>query len=49
MNTLSTPPPTGAVLLLNGKELSNWTTREGKPAGWKDETLRLQPSLQLTP
>ncbi len=29
------PPPEGAVVLFNGKELSGWVTRDGKPALWK--------------
>ncbi len=29
------PPPKGAVVLFNGKDLSNWETRNGKPAKWK--------------
>jgi hypothetical protein len=37
MNTLGEPVPNGAVQLFNGKDVSNWTTREGKPAGWKAE------------
>jgi hypothetical protein len=31
----SKPPPPGAVVLFDGKDLSGWTTRAGKPAGWK--------------
>ena len=27
--------PEGAVVLFNGKDLSNWHTRSGDPAGWK--------------
>ena len=30
-------PPKGAVVLFNGKDLSNWETRNGKPAAWKVE------------
>ncbi|MFA6108144.1 MAG: DUF1080 domain-containing protein [Candidatus Latescibacterota bacterium] len=37
MNTLGAPVPNGAVQLFNGKDVSNWTTRDGKPAGWKAE------------
>ena len=33
----STPPPKGAVVLFNGKDLSGWVTRAGKPAMWKVE------------
>jgi hypothetical protein len=29
------PPPTGAKVLLNGKDLDNWTTRGGKAAKWE--------------
>jgi hypothetical protein len=28
-------PPKNAVVLFNGKDLSNWHTRSGKPAGWE--------------
>jgi hypothetical protein len=28
-------PPKGATVLMDGKDLSGWTTRDGKPAGWK--------------
>ncbi len=27
--------PEGAIVLFNGKDLSNWTTQTGKPAEWK--------------
>ena len=37
MDTCHVAPPAGGVVLLNGKDVSNWTTREGKPAGWKVE------------
>ena len=30
-------PPKDAVILFNGKDVKNWTTRDGKPAGWKAE------------
>jgi hypothetical protein len=33
--TQDAKPPTGAIVLLDGKDLSGWTTRDGKPAGWK--------------
>jgi hypothetical protein len=33
----SAKPPKGAIVLLDGKDLSGWTTRDGKPAGWKVE------------
>jgi hypothetical protein len=29
------PPPKGAVVLFNGKDLTGWVTRGGKPAPWK--------------
>jgi Domain of Unknown Function (DUF1080) len=29
------PPPKGAIVLFDGKDLSGWTTRSGQPAGWK--------------
>jgi len=28
-------PPENAVILFNGRDLSNWHTRDGKPAGWE--------------
>jgi hypothetical protein len=28
-------PPKGATVLMDGKDLSGWTTRDGKPVGWK--------------
>jgi hypothetical protein len=37
MNTLNAEPLEGAVLLFNGKDVANWTTRDGRPAGWKVE------------
>jgi hypothetical protein len=30
-------PPSGATVLFTGKDLDNWTTRDGKPAQWKVE------------
>ena len=36
MNTLELTPPAGAVRLLND-DLSNWTTRDGQPTGWRLE------------
>src|SRR5437867_7661595 len=29
------PPPRGAVVLFDGKDLSGWVKRSGQPAGWK--------------
>jgi len=29
------PPPSDAVILFNGKDLSNWTDLKGQPARWK--------------
>ncbi len=37
MDTLQAQPPEGAVTLFSGKDVSNWTTREGDPAGWRAE------------
>ncbi len=38
-------PPSDAVILLDGSSLSGWTTRDGKPAGWKlaDNVLTCEP------
>lgn len=38
-------PPKNAILLFNNKDVSNWTTREGKPAGWKvqNDVLHVVP------
>jgi len=38
------PLPT-AIVLFNGKDLRNWTTRDGKPASWKveDRILHVVP------
>jgi hypothetical protein len=30
-------PPANAVVLFNGKDVSNWHTRDGGPAGWQVE------------
>lgn len=34
-------PPENAVILFNGRDLNNWHTRKGEPAGWEvtDETM----------
>ena len=37
MDTRMATPPANAVVLFNGRDVSNWTTRDGKPAGWKVE------------
>jgi hypothetical protein len=37
LETLEAAPPPDAVVLFDGKHVENWTTREGKPAGWKAE------------
>lgn len=31
----STPAPSGAVVLFDGKTIDGWTKRDGKPAAWK--------------
>jgi hypothetical protein len=36
------PPPKGATALLNGKDLDDWTKRDGKPAEWKVEEGYIQ-------
>jgi len=45
MDTSMAQPPEGAAILFNGKDVSNWTTRDGSPAGWKaeDEILHVVP------
>lgn len=37
--------PENAVMLFNGKDLSNWRTRSGGPAGWKvaDGVITVEP------
>lgn len=37
LSTLGASAPANAVILFNGKDVSNWHTREGKPAGWRVE------------
>ena len=37
MNSLLAAPPKDAVVLFDGRSVSNWTTRQGEPAGWKAE------------
>ena len=37
MDTCGASPPPNATVLFNGKDLCNWTTRDGGPAGWKVE------------
>jgi hypothetical protein len=37
MDTLGAVPPVDAIQLFNGKDLSNWTTREGGTPQWKVE------------
>jgi hypothetical protein len=36
-DVVSKPPPKGAVVLFNGKDVSGWVKRDGKPATWKVE------------
>ena len=45
MDTRNAAPPENAVVLFNGQDVSNWTTRDSKPAGWKveDEALHVVP------
>ncbi len=38
----STPPPKGALVLFDGKDLSGWVTRDGKPAEWKVENKYME-------
>lgn len=32
---VSIPPPSDATVFFGGESLAGWTTRDGKPAGWK--------------
>lgn len=45
MDTRNAAPPEGAVVLFNGHDVAGWTTRDGKPAGWKaqDGVLHVVP------
>ena len=45
IQTLGQAPPENATILFNGKNVSNWKTRDGKPAKWKvaDEILHVVP------
>lgn len=35
--TLGLKPPANAIVLFNGLDVSNWTRRDGSPAGWSVE------------
>ena len=37
MQTLQDPAPEGAIALFNGRDVSNWTGRDGAPAQWQVE------------
>ena len=45
MDTLNHAAPEGAVLLFNGQDTANWTTRDGGAPGWKveDQILHVVP------
>ena len=45
MDTLEAGPPEGGIVLFNGRDLSNWTTRDGGRAQWKveDEIVEVVP------
>ncbi len=45
METYHAQPPANAVVVFNGRDVSNWTTRDGKPAGWvvEDGILHVVP------
>jgi len=45
METYHAQPPANAVVVFNGRDISNWTTREGKPGGWvvQDGVLHVVP------
>ena len=47
------PPPTDAVILFDGSDLSHWTKSKGQAAGWKVEegymeVVRKSGSIQTT-
>ena len=48
MDTYQATPPSNAVVLFGGKDVSNWTTRDGRPAGWKvqDGILHVVPGTK---
>jgi len=37
LDTCELEPPENTVVLFNGRDVDNWTTRSGEPAGWKAE------------
>ena len=37
MQTNQLAPPQNAIMLFNGRDVDNWTTRDGEPARWKVE------------
>src|SRR5208282_4716484 len=41
-NQAPKPPPAGATVLFDGKDLSNWVKLDGKPATWKVEDGTMQ-------
>ncbi len=45
METYRAAPPDNAVILFNGSDADNWSTRAGQPAGWKveDDILHVVP------
>lgn len=45
MNNTQVTIPKGAMILFNGKDVSNWTTKSGKCAGWnvEDKVLHIVP------
>jgi hypothetical protein len=45
MDTHQKAPLPNAIVLFNGRDLKNWTTRDGKPALWKveDDILHVVP------
>jgi hypothetical protein len=46
--TKEVPPPEGAIVLFNGKDLTGWVTKDGKPAPWivRDGYMEIVPAAR---